>query len=304
MNKKINKKLLSGFNVGIGLLAFLLLLPLRNVYACTLCRFDPDYSPDYTYVYMITISIIIVYVIIMFVLSHIFIKSRILLLKALLLFLSFLFPFFWAISSFPLIDFKTIVNIIIVTVISYTILYVMIVWIFSYISIKNRILFLKLFITLFALLLVLSVASFYGDKKTLKDFNTFIECKKSGGVLREGVCGTGHKYCSFLTADYGKTCYDDNDCEGFCAIENIEEIKRIWDSNYPDNYVSKEYGHHLDHYLDIEKNDWINKTGIEIEGKCSKFKEEVRSISTCGDTFGEIWVEDGVIKRNEKCYSW
>ncbi|MCK4591824.1 hypothetical protein KAT63_00095 [Candidatus Parcubacteria bacterium] len=41
MNKKISKKLLSGFSVGIGLLLFLLLLPLENIYAITFsCDFQ------------------------------------------------------------------------------------------------------------------------------------------------------------------------------------------------------------------------------------------------------------------------
>jgi hypothetical protein len=308
MSKKINKKLLSGFSVEIGLLVFLLLLPLRNIYAGISCP-DLDYSSDYTYVYMIIISIIIAYAIVMFILSHIFIKSKILLLKALLLFLILLFFFFLNIifSAIP-------------AIITTVVLSIILIWTLSYISVKNKILLLKAFITLIAFFVILLIVSdFHYNKEKLKDLNTFIECKKIGGEYKiDTMCGAGHSYCCFienssrcclhadgrktcnpLSGDYGKKCGNDNDCEGICTIENSTEIEEAWNKYFPENKILVRGNYN---YTDINVNDWNNKTAIEIVGKCSKFKDSWHN-DTCGHNFEKIQVKDGVIKRNDVCSS-
>ena len=271
---KINKKLF------IWLL-FFVLLPLENVCATTVVCPELEYSPDYTYVSIIIALVVIVYMALMIFL-HIFIKNKILLIKVLVLFLTLL--------SFLFLNFifSSIIGVIIITII----LFIMLVWIISYISVENKVLFLKAIVTLIALSVILFVTVGFDHNK--EGFNAFIKCKKSGGVLREGVCKT---YCDFVNSDSGKSCNDNNDCEGYCEIENYYsrryEIRDAWHDNFPNSEK-------------IKIDDWNDKTKMEMKGECNEFKSE-NKIPKCVDfSYEIIGVEGGFVKRIDciPYYEW
>jgi|GEM_PF-6721997 len=188
----------------------------------------------------------------------------------------------------PDVDYPSDYTYLYITIILIVVMYVLLMLLLPRVFVaKNKVLlFLRAGITFAALFIVLFIGSYFNrGVEGLRDFNTLIECKKSGGVLREGVCKT---YCDFVNSDSGKSCNDNNDCEGYCEIENYysrrSEIRDAWNNNFPDSD-------------EVKISDWNDKTKIEMKGECNKFKSE-NKIPRCVDFFYEIiGVEGGFVKR-------
>lgn len=161
MNKKISKK----FSVGFGLLMFLLLLPLENIFASYCYTYNSNLS-HLLLIIMITLASIIF--------SLILTEGRELLSKVLVFCVFLLISFFLVYSyGFALIFFYVIFFII------------------TLLKFKNKKnLFIKIYMLVFLFLFFLFAITFYEHE--VMNFYAKVECKIFGGELKSGDCNL---YC-------------------------------------------------------------------------------------------------------------
>jgi len=132
------------------------------------------------------------------------------------------------------------------------------------------------------------------------DFGEFLKCKIHNGELKEDLCD--RLYCELPSSDFGKNCIDDYECEGFCEIENKEEIKQMFKENYADNLscggiFAEDLGNCF--FREIELDNWYSQTSIEIEGKCSEFGKgfkECKGLNSQG-----ISIQNGIMRVVGDC---
>lgn len=252
MNRKINRKLLSSFNIWAGLLMFLLLLPLKNTHAILACS-APMYSILLVYIFYLLISIFITTIIIYF-----FVENKNLLFKIVIGFLYVLF-FLYLIT-----DFEEVFSAIIVSIAGLVI--------FLFIRKKKNIIrkFIGLSIVLFLIIILFSSGEY---EEQIRDFYTSEKCKSLGGKSVEGPCGIGNLKCELPSSDYGKECNNDNDCEKYCIIDNASEIIKAWQQNYSNVECVQVFYEDVEscNFKQVRLSDWYKKTGIKVKGTCSRF---------------------------------